>query len=206
LRDPAQLYKVLGSLGDHSRRLLFFADCSKAIGGAFRLHASVGAFFPADVRLKLESETRLSFVKSLYDVFRAASEDPPPFISLTDSPGALDPSRLAPGAPFTAAHLPACLSSSGTERPLVLICIAGEDTLARRQVQEASPWPLEEPAMRRLLTRHYSRAFSAWGIELQAALIVDLSGGRGDALPLALALAETQAGAIAYWDPQSSGR
>jgi len=71
-------------------------------------------------------------------------------------------------------------------------------------VQARFKEPLAEREMTRELEGYYQLAWERVIDSLRAALVIDLSNGESDALPLARALERTKnfVGSIAYWNPQ----
>jgi hypothetical protein len=191
--------------GDPEKGPILLADLSPALRERFlpaRGSRVLSALFE---RSPLRSTDRLGFLKSFRDalgpggnVCLLAEMRAPP--RLVAAAGVDRQSR------FTAEAVPAWLSERNRGALDLVIFVAATDESAREAVRaQLAGVRFTEEEVRVALAERYRQAFAEKELPIRNALIVDLSSGQGDALPLArgIAAAQNHQGAVAYWDPQA---
>jgi len=90
----------------------------------------------------------------------------------------------------------------------LIACIAGKDEPLRKAIGEEAGKPLTEEETRTELSARYRRSLAEARTLIRAAVIIDLSDGKGDAAALAPGWAGALGiqSAIALWNPQRAGR
>jgi hypothetical protein len=206
--DPGETMSLLDFLRAERESLVFFADPSDAILGSFDL-AEDQKVLAGRFKAALRASSRAAFVGKLHRTLgRRRNGSGVPLLGLTSEPLPCDPGRIHAAQPLTATGLPAWLSSAALDPSFqelsVIFCIAGRDEAARDKVRSTHGDRLDEAALRLGLEEHYVGELHPVESFLRAALVIDLSNGEGDALPLARAIARTKhfRGLVGYWDPQ----
>jgi hypothetical protein len=185
--------------------LRMLADCGERMAEGFELKKGSPVLVAPFTAEAVGSPGRWGFVDQLRRIF---SHRPPeaavPLVGIFKDPASIDP--LAPPTKnFTPLEIPGWLRNQRMPCHL-LILVASRDDAAREQISGGENPPRDEEEMRSRLAVLYRAAFSQVRNSIRSALVIDVSRGQGDALPLALGLAalEDFHGDFAYWDPQAS--
>jgi len=209
-RDEDLVLQVLKEIIAAAEGPVLLADLSPALRRGFLPRRGSPALSALFGRSSPGASSRLDFVKSFGDALGAARGGSACLLAgLSAPPRIVAAAEVDPRSRFTAEAVPGWLSDLNRGPLDLVIFVAVTDEVARDAVRaQLAGVRFTEEDVRAALAEHYRQTFAARALPIRNALIVDLSGGEGDALPLARGIAASQdhRGAVAYWDPQAAPR
>ncbi len=195
------------SRGDAGQGPILLADLSPALRERFFPARGSRVLSSLFERSLLRSTDRLGFVKDFRDALVAGGGGNGCLLAeMRALPRAVAAAGVDLQSRFTAEAVPAWLSDQNRGVLDLVIFVAGTDESAREVVRaRLAGVRFTEEEVRVALAERYRQEFAEKDLPIRNALIVDLSKGQGDALPLArgIAAAQNHQGAVAYWDPQA---